>query len=1711
MRRRTGSTKSGTLQIKRSDEAPVTLQGWLYKQGHEGLMLWKKRWFVLSEFVLYYYKSPEEERTSGSILLPSYKISPVSKDNGISRKFAFKAEHKNMRTYYFAADSKDTMIQWMNAMSLASIGEQEQALSKVQRTPNDNNQSMMRLNSQVHNHPPVVHQMFSPNGNAYQYHPPKDNQLSPGGGIQPLYANAPPKPRRMNTSRDQSPSPERQIEEGMISPTNDPMMVTGRYHHPMTEVHQAHIIVDDVPPSYRMRPPQERRTPEAYGRMSRMQRNQIDYEDVYNRQNAMMMQQQQQQQPMFQQQQQQLAMHQSAVQLAQMRTGMSRQQMARPHSADFLEYDPPKMAPQTPTPSRSHHGRNHRAQPPRPKSSIEQRMLMDKQAFEETQMRSQSRASGMLEHHQHNHHGYVQPPPEPSQRFKYYPPIPSPHDSQLDLAGEEVSRYFPTPSPRKTVPQPPMQPPPQHPGDYENYQNVPSRRQSTGQFVGKRAESVTPMVAAASGLIDAEDVGEFKRSSSARLHRNKRNHPEMFNLDETKKREQREESMKRLLEWKQRMLQSPLTRKSSRNASRTQTPTNSDSPIPTMLQMENGAKPKQLEVNKVMNNGRPQPPTSQSSSEGQSKRISRKGSTASRSSRSRSSPRISNRPDISSSDEGKPRCLLGWCVCSSITIFALILVRLFHSVWHILYCTLSLDVPGTRQSRKRSKSQQSRGSRGSRSNSMSKLNSTDQPQPEYINISSLEEAMGRNQSDLSVMNHPNDLVVAKREWNRKAIGPDAWYNDDFNFDKAQHSFADDPLLKQQYGQLLDMRYQVHPPQFYDNGQLDQATVQICHESEMEHKSVRQLAQSKQRSNTWHGDKFAEELQIFERKNDKPVLLKVKKELDQSQKPVPKRSLDSSKESWSPAKVIDEIRKVKEAPPKNVVQDRRKQFESTKSSDDELLNVSELSNALEEAQKEAEGRQKKHSKIVSDFALSDSKESSDGMSKGDASDDTEPGTSQYEKTLQKKKSVSELLSDFEKKTQQLQEEEKKSGSGTRRRVFSDTETMMYDTSSDENDSTFDATPVSPDDKKLDATRKSSLPTILPSNHLSEVQISEGQYMPMVLKKESSPAETYLQMTPTMMKKETSMTSITSSNSSMHVKQQTGSVDEQGRRPSQSVVMEHLIQEFGPERAAAIMESFTDEPAPVQPSTTTQQPVESPRYQEIQEQKSEQMAAGGHYEYLFKATSDAKTGTVPPSPPQANYEVVYHEIPEEVQQKKPIKSPEMLPDILGNAPAGRGNSSSEADDEGGSKERSLFEVSDTFTPASFFLEKKKAQPQQPSASRDHIGSVNSLSSRELPQTPSSNNDDHASRRSFSYHEQQQPEQAYNPRRASNSSSTASPFKNAPPNTFLRQGQDINLTYQSVYENDDPGFTSSSSTDQLNQNQQQQKSSSVPYYVADIKRPESIVPTSTQEPIKVLKRRAQTPDSFLLEQSNHQAGQSQGPIMNEDGVVRSRSLEGLLGDGPAGPRDSVQVKLNYTQVVPPSPSLRSTPLPARGRDPPPPPEGVPPLDISTYRPQRRHFDDGTADDDTWRESLRRASARVKQSPEHTLPPPKLIPPNPTGTNPVSPHINGYVWDQREQRFYRLNVDPNPNPRLFHQQPFLDQGLPTHTNSEDAARIKQLQSLQRPKSVGPIGQNGPTDSSTSMMGRPNSTLPTSANQGHPTFFHAPSNTAPAQRTLGW
>lgn len=64
---------------------------------------------------------PEEEKLLGSILLPSYRVTVCKPEDKVNRKFAFKAEHANMRTYHFAADSRESMNQWVNALTLATL------------------------------------------------------------------------------------------------------------------------------------------------------------------------------------------------------------------------------------------------------------------------------------------------------------------------------------------------------------------------------------------------------------------------------------------------------------------------------------------------------------------------------------------------------------------------------------------------------------------------------------------------------------------------------------------------------------------------------------------------------------------------------------------------------------------------------------------------------------------------------------------------------------------------------------------------------------------------------------------------------------------------------------------------------------------------------------------------------------------------------------------------------------------------------------------------------------------------------------------------------------------------------------------------------------------------------------------------------------------------------------------------------------------------------------------------------------------------------------------------------------------------------------------------------------------------------------------------------------------------------------------------------
>ncbi|XP_041091832.1 pleckstrin homology domain-containing family A member 6-like isoform X8 [Polyodon spathula] len=128
--------------MRRNPKAEVMKQGWLYKQASNGVKQWNKRWFVLTDRCLFYYKDEKEEAVLGSIPLLSFWISLLQPSDNINRKHAFKAswcreeegyghsngssslcpqaEHAGVRTYFFSAESQEDQETWVRVMSEAA-------------------------------------------------------------------------------------------------------------------------------------------------------------------------------------------------------------------------------------------------------------------------------------------------------------------------------------------------------------------------------------------------------------------------------------------------------------------------------------------------------------------------------------------------------------------------------------------------------------------------------------------------------------------------------------------------------------------------------------------------------------------------------------------------------------------------------------------------------------------------------------------------------------------------------------------------------------------------------------------------------------------------------------------------------------------------------------------------------------------------------------------------------------------------------------------------------------------------------------------------------------------------------------------------------------------------------------------------------------------------------------------------------------------------------------------------------------------------------------------------------------------------------------------------------------------------------------------------------------------------------------------------------
>ncbi|XP_036923077.1 pleckstrin homology domain-containing family A member 6 isoform X8 [Sturnira hondurensis] len=106
--------------MKRNPNAPVTKAGWLFKQASSGVKQWNKRWFVLVDRCLFYYKDEKEESVLGSIPLLSFRVAAVQPSDNISRKHTFKAEHAGVRTYFFSTESPEEQEAWIQAMGEAA-------------------------------------------------------------------------------------------------------------------------------------------------------------------------------------------------------------------------------------------------------------------------------------------------------------------------------------------------------------------------------------------------------------------------------------------------------------------------------------------------------------------------------------------------------------------------------------------------------------------------------------------------------------------------------------------------------------------------------------------------------------------------------------------------------------------------------------------------------------------------------------------------------------------------------------------------------------------------------------------------------------------------------------------------------------------------------------------------------------------------------------------------------------------------------------------------------------------------------------------------------------------------------------------------------------------------------------------------------------------------------------------------------------------------------------------------------------------------------------------------------------------------------------------------------------------------------------------------------------------------------------------------------
>ncbi|KAM5228796.1 interactor protein for cytohesin exchange factors 1 [Ctenodactylus gundi] len=108
-------------RISCRDLGHADCQGWLYKKKEKGSFLsnkWKKFWVVLKGSSLYWYSNQMAEKADGFVNLSDFTVERASE---CKKKHAFKINHPQIKTFYFAAENLQEMNAWLNKLGLAVI------------------------------------------------------------------------------------------------------------------------------------------------------------------------------------------------------------------------------------------------------------------------------------------------------------------------------------------------------------------------------------------------------------------------------------------------------------------------------------------------------------------------------------------------------------------------------------------------------------------------------------------------------------------------------------------------------------------------------------------------------------------------------------------------------------------------------------------------------------------------------------------------------------------------------------------------------------------------------------------------------------------------------------------------------------------------------------------------------------------------------------------------------------------------------------------------------------------------------------------------------------------------------------------------------------------------------------------------------------------------------------------------------------------------------------------------------------------------------------------------------------------------------------------------------------------------------------------------------------------------------------------------------